>query len=246
MRIELEGVEKIYNRGEPYEVVALHRIDLTIESGEMVCLRGASGSGKTTLLSIIGCVFPPTRGRAEVGGKKVSRLPDHFLCNFRRENIGFIFQDFNILGDLSVIENVCLPLFPAGVSVQERTIRATALLSRFGLMKRAYFRAGNISGGELQRVAICRALINNPPIVIADEPTAHLDSSLATSFMDSMAALKNDGMTIIISSHDPRVFERIEIDRVIDVMDGKVVTVADPRAGERQLARGKEGPMEAV
>lgn len=238
MRIELEAVTKIYNRGEPLEVVALHRVDLSISSGEMLCLRGASGSGKTTLLSIIGCVFPPTSGRAVLGGEKVSRWPDHFLCRFRREKIGFIFQDFNIIGDVSVIENVSLPLFPAGVSLPERTKRTTALLGRFDLLDRASFKANTISGGELQRVAICRALINDPPIIIADEPTAHLDSGLATSFMDSMAKLKMQGKTIVIASHDPRVFERSEIDRVVDVVDGRVVPAAAP--GERDGGAGLE------
>ncbi|WP_136796943.1 ABC transporter ATP-binding protein [Desulfosediminicola ganghwensis] len=235
MRIELEGVTKIYNRGESNEVIALQRVDLAIASGEMVCLRGASGSGKTTLLSIIGCIFPPSSGRAELGGKKVSRLPDHFLCRFRREKIGFIFQDFNIIGDLSVIENVSLPLFPAGVSGKDRTERAAALLSSYHLMERAYFKADSISGGELQRVAICRALINNPPVIIADEPTAHLDSGLATSFMDSIAQLKKQGKTIVIASHDPRVFERVEIDRVMDVVDGRVLPEVDQQSGFRDV-----------
>lgn len=247
MRIELSQVTKIYNRGEPHEVVALHAVDLRVESGEMVCLRGTSGSGKTTLLSIIGGVFSPTSGRADVGGQRVSRMPDHFLCRFRREKIGFIFQDFNILGDISVIENVSLPLFPTGVSVKERTKRAEIVLDRFGLMKRAYFRADRISGGELQRVAICRALISDPPLIIADEPTAHLDSGLATSFMDFMAELKEEGKTIVITSHDPRVFDRAEIDRVIDLRDGKIADGTTERAngeGEwmfRESVTNREG-----
>lgn len=244
MRIELEGVTKIYNQGEPYEVVALECVDLTIESGELVCLRGASGSGKTTLLSIIGCVFPPTSGRAALGGKRISRLPDHFLCSFRRDKIGFIFQDFNILGDVTVLENVCLPLYPAGVPARELTARAVGLLAQFDLMKRASFRAEQLSGGELQRVAICRALINDPPIIIADEPTAHLDSRLAASFMAVMAQLQNHGKTIVITSHDPRVYQRPEIDRVVDLVDGRVTRCADCTSKPDQARREAVEPLE--
>jgi putative ABC transport system ATP-binding protein len=224
MLIELSAVDKIYNRGEPNEVHALLNINLTISKGSMVCLRGPSGSGKTTILSIIGCVFPPTSGRAAIDGRKISRLPDHFLCLYRRQMIGFIFQNFNVLPELTVLENVTLPLYPTGVSPQERKRMAEPFLEKLGISHRSHFPAGKISGGELQRVAICRALIQNPPIILADEPTAHLDSVLATQFMTTMTELKEQGKTVVLTSHDPRVYSHPAIDRIVDVADGTITS----------------------
>ncbi len=222
MLIELAAVEKIYNRGESNEVHALHDINLGVKEGQAVCLQGPSGSGKTTILSIIGCVFPPTSGRAAINGKKISRLPDHFLCRYRREMIGFIFQNFQVLPELSVLENITLPLYPVGISPKKRIQIATPILERIGLSHRKHFAAGKISGGELQRVAICRALINDPPIILADEPTAHLDSVLATQFMDTVAELKARGKTIVLTSHDSRVYNHPAIDKMVGVVDGRI------------------------
>ena len=222
MMIELESVNKIYNQGQPNEVQALYDVDLVIEANSMVCLRGASGSGKSTLLSIIGCILPPTSGRATVAGKQLSRLPDRFMTIHRRQTIGFIFQQFNILPDLTVQENISLPLLPLGVSPEERRMRAEVLIERLGISHRQNFPAGQISGGELQRVAIARALINDQPIILADEPTAHLDTKLSKEFLQIMVDLKKTGKTIIIASHDPLVTEKPEIDRIIDVTDGRV------------------------
>lgn len=222
MAIVLSQVAKSYNRGEPSEVHALVDITLTISAQEMVCLRGPSGSGKTTLLSIIGCVFPPTSGSAVLMGKKISRLPDHFLCRYRRSLIGFIFQNFNLLPELSVHDNVTLPLYPAGYSPAERKRRAEPLLERFGLGHRRDFPVAKISGGELQRVAICRALINDPPILLADEPTAHLDGRLAEQFMAMLVQLQAEGKTIVLTSHDPRVFRHPAVNRVIALTDGRM------------------------
>ena len=159
MLIELSGVSKIYNQGRANEVRALSDIDLTVEQGSMVCLKGPSGSGKSTLLAIIGCIFPPTSGRAAIAERQLARLPDRFLTLHRRETIGFIFQRFNILPELTVLENITLPLLPLGVGPKERRQRAHALLERFAISHRAHFPAGQISGGELQRVAIARALM---------------------------------------------------------------------------------------
>jgi putative ABC transport system ATP-binding protein len=188
----------------------------------MVCLRGASGSGKSTLLSIIGCIFPPTSGRAIVAGKQLARLPDRFMTIHRRQTIGFIFQQFNILPDLTVQENISLPLLPLGVSPEERRRRAGELIERLGISHRQNFPAGQISGGELQRVAIARALINDQPIILADEPTAHLDTKLSKEFLQIMVDLKKMGKTIVIASHDPLVTENPEIDKIVDVKDGRV------------------------
>jgi len=222
MLIELESVTKIYNQGRPNEVRALDAIDLRIGAETMVCLRGASGSGKSTLLSIIGCIFPPTSGRAAIAGRKLSRLPDRFLTLHRRRCIGFIFQRFNLLPDLTVLDNITLPLLPLGVGPADRRARARELMERFGIIHRENFRAAQVSGGELQRVAIARALINDPPIILADEPTAHLDSRLSHVFMDLMAELRAAGKTIVITSHDPLVTEHPAIERIIDIRDGRI------------------------
>lgn len=222
MLIELSEVSKIYNQGRPNEVRALTDIDLRVEQGSMVCLKGPSGSGKSTLLAIIGCIFPPTSGRAAIAEKQMARLPDRFLTLHRRETIGFIFQRFNILPELTVLDNITLPLLPLGVSPKERKLRGHALLERFGITHRAQFPAGQISGGELQRVAIARALINNQPILLADEPTAHLDTVLSREFMVIMQQLKEAGKTIVIASHDPLVFEHPAIDRIVTVQDGRI------------------------
>jgi putative ABC transport system ATP-binding protein len=220
--IELESVNKIYNQGQPNEVQALYDVNLVIEANSMVCMRGASGSGKSTLLSIIGCILPPTSGRAAVAGKQLARLPDRFMTIHRRRTIGFIFQQFNILPDLTVQENISLPLLPLGVSPAERRRRAGILIERLGISHRQNFPAGQISGGELQRVAIARALINDQPIILADEPTAHLDTKLSKEFLQILVDLKKTGKTIIIASHDPLVTENPAIDRIIDVKDGRV------------------------
>ena len=220
--IELGSVNKIYNMGKANEVQALNNVNLQVEEGSVICLRGASGSGKSTLLSIIGCVLPPTSGRAAVAGKQLSRLPDRFMTIHRRETIGFIFQQFNILPALTVDENISLPLLPLGVSPKERRRRAGKLMERLDISHRRDFPAGQISGGELQRVAIARALINDPPIILADEPTAHLDSQLSDEFMKIMSGLKNSGKTIVIASHDPLVTENQNIDRIIDIKDGRI------------------------
>lgn len=222
MLIELERVEKIYNRGRANEVRALSGVDLAVAAGEVICLKGPSGSGKSTLLAIIGCVLAPTSGRAAIAGQQLARLPDRFLTIHRRQTIGFIFQRFNLLPALSVRENITLPLLPLGVAPKEQRQRARVLLERLGIAHRENFPAGQISGGELQRVAIARALINNQPIILADEPTAHLDTKLSHEFMGIMAALKAEGKTIIITSHDPLVVEDKVIDRVVEVADGRV------------------------
>jgi putative ABC transport system ATP-binding protein len=220
--IVLDSVSKVYNRGRLNEVTALHEVSLAVASGSMICLRGASGSGKSTLLSIIGCVIPPSSGRAVIAGKPLSRLPDRFLTIHRRSHIGFIFQQFNVLPELTVLDNVTLPLLPLGIGPAERRRRGGELLAHLGIDHRAAFPAGQISGGELQRVAIARALINDPPIILADEPTAHLDSKLSQEFMATMAELKRLGKTIVIASHDSLVTDSLELDRIINVTDGRL------------------------
>ncbi len=223
MFIVMENVSKTYNRGEVNEVVALKNISLQFDRGEMVCVRGPSGSGKTTLVSIIGCVFQPTSGKATIGGKKISRLPDHFLTQYRREMIGFVFQHFNLLGQLNVIDNVSLPLLPLGIAPRTRTKMAEVLLEKYGIIHRRHFPAGQLSGGEQQRVALARALINNPQVIVADEPTAHLDSTLSMEVMNMLVSLKQEGKTLVLTSHDPLVASHQGVDRIIDVGDGNLI-----------------------
>ena len=222
MLIELEGVTKIYNQGKVNEAVALQDVSLQVGDKTMVCLRGPSGSGKSTLLAIIGCVFQPTSGRVAIAGKQLSRMPDRFLTLHRRTTIGFIFQRFNLLPALTVLDNITLPLVPLGMPPGKMRSRAEELLERFGISHRKNFPASQISGGELQRVAIARALINDPPLILADEPTAHLDSRLSSEFMSMMNDLKSGGKTIIITSHDPAVAESSAVDRIVDIKDGSI------------------------
>ncbi len=220
--IELQAVTKIYNQGQANEVIALNNVSLTVAQKDMICVQGPSGSGKTTLLSIIGCIFAPTSGRATIGGKKISRLPDHFLTRYRRELIGYVFQHYNMIDHLTVLGNITLPLIPLGISPRVREQKADRLLEKFGLSHRKNFSINQLSGGELQRVAIARALVNDPPIILADEPTAHLDGKLALEVMDMLAALKDEGRTVIVTSHDPIVSAHPAMARIIEVRGGTV------------------------
>jgi putative ABC transport system ATP-binding protein len=227
MTIELRSVEKFYNRGEHNQVHALRGIDLTISSNETVCIHGPSGSGKSTLLSILGAIIGPTSGSAVVDGRKLARLPDRFLTLYRRQHIGFIFQRFRFIPELSVVENVTLPLLPLGIRPAERKRRGRELMNRLEIDHRENFPAAKISGGELQRAAVARALINDPSIIIADEPTAHLDTRLSGEFLSIMAELKNLGKTIIIASHDPLVAESEIVDRCLFLRDGRLTAAAE-------------------
>lgn len=222
MKIELKEVEKYYNRGRPNQVHALKQIDLGIKNNEAVCIHGPSGSGKSTLLSILGGIVGPTSGSAVVDGRKLTRLPDRFLTLFRRQHIGFIFQRFGLVDELSVLDNVVLPLLPLGIKPQQQKERGMNLLQRLEIGHRSSFRAADISGGELQRAAVARALISDPSIIIADEPTAHLDSRLSEEFLTIMADLKSGGKTIIIASHDPLVSDSSLIDRLLVLHDGRL------------------------
>lgn len=226
MIIEFSGVTKIYNKGERYQYTAVQDVELQVEQGEMACLFGPSGSGKTTLLSLIGCITSPTSGMAKIGGRKISRLPDHFLTKYRRELIGFVFQNFNLLDHLSVLDNVTLPLLPLGVSPKRREVKADILLEKLNLSSKKYYRASQLSGGETQRVAIARALISDPPILIADEPTAHLDSSLSREVMAIFSDLQKSGKTIVISSHDPIVTEYSGLNSLFYMQDGRLERTA--------------------
>jgi len=225
-----EEVTKIYNPGQPDEMKALEQASLAINRGEMTVLKGPSGSGKTTLLSIIGCMSRPTAGRVMVNGRDVAKLPERFLTQIRRQTFGFIFQQFNLIRDISVQENVALPCYPAETGFAEIRRRVEAMLARFGLAARKNLKVRKLSGGEQQRVAIARALINDPEIIIADEPTAHLDLELAAELLAMLDDLRRDGRTIIIATHDPLIFDHGAVDRTISMRNGSIEnTAARPR-----------------
>jgi len=220
--VELSGVTKVFHEGRHNALAALRGIDLTIEEGRITVLQGPSGSGKTTLLTVIACLARPTAGRVRVGGEVVSNLPEAFLADVRRRKFGVVFQQFHLVAGLSAWTNVMLPAYPTGRSHADIARRASGLLDRLGLARLAEERVEGLSGGEQQRVAIARALINDPPVVVADEPTANLDSALSADFLGILAGLRDEGRTVIMSSHDPRVFEAPVVDRVVRLLDGKV------------------------
>ncbi len=217
--IVVDSVTKIYNQGSQKEVIALKDISFEIKKGEVALLMGASGSGKSTILSLIAGFLKPTFGKVVVKGEVISKLPDNFATEFRRKNIGFIFQKFNLLEELSVKENVLLPLIPLDMKTKQMEEKANRVLELFSIKHKANQKVSTLSGGEQQRCAIARAMINEPNIILADEPTANLDKSLSQEFMEILKDLKDMGKTILIATHDSR-FEDLEfIDRKIDVFN---------------------------
>ncbi len=221
--IALNDITKIFNRGRPNEFTALSGVSLEIESQRLAVFKGPSGSGKTTLLSIVGCMAKPSEGRVFVGDREVTSLPERFLTDIRRHTFGFIFQQLHLVRGVSALENVILPAYPSGERLTALRERGLRLLEMLGLSGRANTNIEWLSGGEAQRVAIARALINEPSIVIADEPTAHLDSKLSLDFMAAMERLKAEGKTILFASHDPLVYESAIVDRVLEMRDGQIV-----------------------
>jgi putative ABC transport system ATP-binding protein len=220
--LELKNIRKAFNTGKPYELTAVDGVDLTIEARKVTVLRGPSGSGKTTLLSLAGCMARPTSGRIMLEGREITSLPERFLTEIRRTTFGFIFQQFNLMKGITALENVMLPAYPLGERHAALKQRALDLLDLFGIKPRALSRAEWLSGGEAQRTAIARALINNPRVIIADEPTAHLDTKLSREFMDIVARFKEQQKTVIIASHDPLVYDSGVIDRVVSMRDGRI------------------------
>lgn len=220
--IELHDVRKVFNSGRPNEYKALRGVDLSLDSGKVTVIRGPSGSGKTTLISIIGCMTRPTSGRVFLDGREITSLPERFLTMIRRRTFGFIFQQYNLIAGLSALDNVMLPAFPSDESYNSIRTRALVLFEVFGLTELAQFKVQWLSGGQAQRVAIMRALINDPDYLVADEPTAHLDSTLSAGLLEVLAGLSRRGKTLIITSHDPLVYSSPMVDRVIDLKDGRL------------------------
>jgi putative ABC transport system ATP-binding protein len=221
--IELKDIQKTYRIGDS-EFAVLKGIDLQIEEGEFIALMGPSGSGKSTLLNIVGCLDRPTSGRFLLLGQDISLTSDDELARLRREELGFIFQTFNLIGRISVQKNVELPMMLRGVVRQKRRERALKLLSDIGIDHRSDFSPQNISGGERQRVAIARALANDPTIIIADEPTGNLDLKNSNEVMKILSKLNQEGRTIIMVTHNPEITENCS--RVIRLRDGRILESA--------------------
>jgi putative ABC transport system ATP-binding protein len=221
--IELCAIKKVFNAGKSNEFTAIDGISLHIDANRATVLKGPSGSGKTSLLSILGCMARPTSGRIWLMEREITSLPERFLTEVRRSTFGFIFQRFNLINGITVLENVMLPAYPAGEKHSTLKNRAMELLDLFGMSNKADSRVEWLSGGETQRVAISRALINNPEIIIADEPTAHLDSKLSMEFMKILGSLKDQGKTILVASHDPLVYQADMIDKVVNMRDGLLI-----------------------
>ena len=220
--IELQDVGKKYNTGRRNEFRALQGITLTLNTNEITVIRGPSGSGKTTLLSIVGCMTRPTSGRVHVFGREVTSLPERFLSEIRRNKFGFIFQMFHLIRGLSVVENVMIPAYPIGAAHGSIKKKAEGLLEQLKISSKANEPAEHLSGGEKQRVAIARALVNDPEIIIADEPTAHLDTALGEEFMSIVSELCRKGRTVLMASHDPLVFGSSIVHRIVDIRDGMI------------------------
>jgi len=223
--IKVANISKVFNQGRPNEYVAISDVSLTLELGGVTVLKGPSGSGKTTLLGLLGCMARPTSGRIILSGREITSLPERFLTEIRRQTFGFIFQSFNLIRGLTALENVMVPGYPTGESHRVLKNRALELLELFDLASRATAKVEWLSGGEAQRVAIARAMINGPSVIIADEPTAHLDTRLSAEFLAIVERLNRNGTTIIMASHDPLVYDAPSVTRLIEVRDGSIVPV---------------------
>lgn len=218
--VELQNVAKQYKMGET-EVRALRGLDLNITKEEFVAIVGPSGSGKSTLMHIIGALDIPDEGRVLLDGTDISEYDENELANLRGNKVGFVFQTFNLIHTLSSLENVALPLTFHGISKSDREDRAAELLEMVGLGDRLGHKPAELSGGEQQRVSIARALINDPDILLADEPTGNLDSDTGEDIMELIKGLNKDkGMTIVVVTHNPRDAEYA--DRIVNMIDGKI------------------------
>ena len=218
--IGLEGVNKVYGSGNG-TVHALSEVNLRVEPGEYCSIMGASGSGKSTTMNIIGCLDQPTSGHYYLDGIDVSQLADLELARIRNRKIGFVFQQFHLMANLTAWQNVMLPMVYGGVSRGERRDRAAAALKRVGLGHRMHNRPNQLSGGQQQRVAIARAIVNDPVLLLADEPTGALDSRTTQEVIDLFGELNDDGITVVMVTHEPEVARLTK--RIVWFSDGKVV-----------------------
>ncbi len=219
--IKVENVKKIYRMGDN-EVRALDGVSLVVEEGEFLIVMGPSGSGKTTLLHLMGCLDKPTEGEIYIASTPVSKLNDSQLAKIRNKMVGFVFQQFNLLPRLTALENVELPMIYAGVPKSARRKKAKELLELVGLGDRLHHRPTQLSGGQMQKVAIARALANDPMVLLADEPTGNLDSKSGEEILKIFSELNERGQTIIIVTHDPEVAKHAG--RIVRMRDGKIVS----------------------
>src|SRR5437764_11963068 len=224
--VELRNVSKIYRFGGE-EIRALDDVSLDIDQGELISIIGPSGSGKSTLMHILGCLDTPTKGTIKLDGVMIHDASARQLAAFRNRKIGFVFQFFNLLPKLNVLQNVELPMIYSGVSARERRERAMAALKLVELENRSKHRPSQLSGGQQQRVAIARALVNSPKIIFADEPTGNLDSHTGEVILDMFRKLSSEGRTIILVTHDPEI--AAVTPRRIEIRDGKIAEKVDPK-----------------
>lgn len=218
--IELSNITKTYRMGQ-MELHVLSGVSLTIEPGELIGIMGPSGSGKSTLMNIIGCLDRPTSGVYRFENREIGTMTDDELAAVRNAKIGFVFQTFNLLPRFSALKNVEVPLIYSGVPARQRRERAVPLLEKVGLADRLEHKPTELSGGQQQRVAIARSLVNNPPLLLADEPTGNLDSRSGEDILRILTGLNDQGATIIIVTHDQNVAARCK--RIINLKDGKIV-----------------------
>lgn len=217
--VQIEDMCKIYNPGEN-EVRALDHVSVSIEEGEFVAIIGQSGSGKSTLMNMLGCLDVPTSGKYILNGQDVSDLDDDELSDIRNQEIGFIFQGFNLIPNLTALENVELPLIYRGVSRGERNELSHKALEKVGLGHRIHHKPSEMSGGQQQRVAIARAIAQAPPVILADEPTGNLDSRSTKEIMQILQELHQEGRTVILITHDNEIAAQAK--RVIKIKDGRI------------------------
>ena len=217
--IRVKNMYKIYNPGEN-EVRALDDVSLEINQGEFIAIVGHSGSGKSTFMNMLGCLDRPPSGTPELARENVLKLKDTELSDLRLKSIGFVFQSFQLMPRESAVENVALPLSYAGVRKKERRSRATKALERVGLGDRVNFRPTQLSGGQKQRVAIARAMVNHPKILLADEPTGALDSKSGEQIMELFDSLNEEGVTIVMITHDPKIAAKAK--RIVRIIDGEI------------------------
>lgn len=230
--IELNNLTRTYGFGDT-EFNALDDINLKIKPGEFVIIMGPSGCGKTTLLNVLGLIDESSEGEYSLEGRDVSNLSSRQKAKIRNRRIGLIFQNFNLIPRLSVIENVAMPLLYAGVSKSRRLEKASQVLSSFQLNEREYYMPWQISGGQVQRVAIARALVNDPAIILADEPTGNLDSKASHIIMEELYRLNQTGNTIVMVTHNPNLTSYA--DRVITMLDGRIISDKDNNSGEESI-----------
>ena len=237
--IRIRGLKKVYRVGEE-RVRALNGVDLDIYPGEFVCIIGRSGSGKSTLLNMMAGLEKPSRGSIVIAGEHLEKMNEKQLVDFRLRHLGFIFQQFNLFPSMTALENVTMPLVYRGVSVRKRKAAALKMLKDLGLSKHVNHKPSQMSGGQQQRVGIARALVSNPEVIFADEPTGNLDSRTSEEILSLIQAMaKRDNHTLVMVTHDPSV--AAHADRVVNILDGLIVDIVD-QTGGRSAPSGSSAP----